>query len=95
MATLGCIQVKMGRTTYYICKMAAGELIDKVGIAKELPEWPDMTAEEKCNENAISNESLKRLFRMSRMTQTASSLASSWISTLALMKSVLSHSQKS
>lgn len=47
METLGCIQAKMGRTTYYICKMAAGELIDKVGIAKELPEWPDMTAEEK------------------------------------------------
>ena len=47
MATLGCIQAKMGRTTYYICKMAAGELTDKVGIAKELPEWPDMTAEEK------------------------------------------------
>ncbi len=47
MATLGCIKAKMGRTPYYICKMAAGELIDKVGIAKELPEWPDMTAEEK------------------------------------------------
>lgn len=47
MATLGCIQAKMGRTPYYICKMAAGELIDRVGIAKELPEWPDMTAEEK------------------------------------------------
>lgn len=47
MATLGCIKAKMGRTTYYICKMAAGELIDRVGIAKELPEWPDMTAEEK------------------------------------------------
>ena len=47
MATLGCLQAKMGRTTYYICKMAAGELIDKVDIAKELPEWPDMTAEEK------------------------------------------------
>lgn len=37
MATLGCIQAKMGRTAYHICKMAAGELIDKVGIAKELP----------------------------------------------------------
>ena len=47
MATLGCIQAKMGRTTYYICKMAAGELTDKVGIAKEPPEWSDMTAEEK------------------------------------------------
>lgn len=47
MATLGCIQARMGSTTYYICKMATGELIDKVGIAKELPEWPNMTAEEK------------------------------------------------
>ena len=47
MATLGCIKAKMGETTYYICKMSAGELIDKVGIAKEMPEWPDMTAEEK------------------------------------------------
>lgn len=47
MATLGCIKAKMGKTTYYISKISAGELIDKVGIAKELPEWPDMTAEEK------------------------------------------------
>ena len=47
MGTLGCIKAKMGRTTYYICKMAAGELVDKVGIAKEMPEWADMTAEEK------------------------------------------------
>ena len=47
MATLGCIKAKMGNTTYYISKIAAGELIDRVGIAKELPEWPDMSAEEK------------------------------------------------
>jgi DNA sulfur modification protein DndB len=47
MATLGCIRAKMGKTKYYISKISAGELIDKVGIAKELPEWPDMTAEEK------------------------------------------------
>ena len=47
MATLGCIKAKMGKTTYYISKISAGELIDKVGIAQELPEWPDMTAEEK------------------------------------------------
>lgn len=47
MATLGCIKAKMGSTTYYISKISAGELIDRVGIAKELPEWPDMTAEEK------------------------------------------------
>ena len=37
MGTLGCIKAKMGRTPYYICKMPAGELIDRVGIAKEMP----------------------------------------------------------
>lgn len=37
----------MGTTTYYICKMPAGQLIDSVGIANELPEWEGMTAEEK------------------------------------------------
>lgn len=47
MSTLGCIRAKMGETTYYIAKMAAGELIKSVGIAKEMPEWPDMTAEER------------------------------------------------
>lgn len=47
MATLGCIKAKMGKTEYYITKIAAGELIEKVGIAKEMPEWPNMTAEEK------------------------------------------------
>ncbi len=47
MATLGCIKAKVGKTTYYISKISARELIDKVGIANELPEWPDMTAEEK------------------------------------------------
>lgn len=47
MATIGCIQAKMGNTPYYIAKMSAGELIDRVGIAKELPEWSDMSADEK------------------------------------------------
>lgn len=47
MATIGCIKAQMGTTTYYICKMPAGQLIDSVGIANELPEWEDMTAEEK------------------------------------------------
>lgn len=47
MATIGCIQAKMGNTPYYLAKMSAGQLIDSVGIAKELPEWPDMTADEK------------------------------------------------
>lgn len=47
MATIGCIKAQMGTTPYYIAKMSVGELIDKVGIAKELPEWPDMSADEK------------------------------------------------
>ena len=47
MATLGCIRGKMGNTVYYLAKIKAGELIDRVGIAKELPEWENMTADEK------------------------------------------------
>ena len=47
MATLGCIKARMGDTEYYITKMPAGELVNSVGVAKEMPEWPDMTAEEK------------------------------------------------
>lgn len=47
MATLGCFRARMGETEYYVVKIAAGELVEKVGIAKEMPEWPDMTAEEK------------------------------------------------
>lgn len=47
MATIGCIRAKMGDTPYYLAKMSAGQLIDSVGIAKELPEWPDMNADEK------------------------------------------------
>lgn len=47
MATIGCIKAKMGSTPYFIGKMATGQLIDCVGIAKELPEWPDLSADEK------------------------------------------------
>lgn len=47
MATIGCIRAKMGNTPYFLAKMSAGQLIDSVGIAKELPEWPDMSADEK------------------------------------------------
>ena len=35
------------RQVYYIGKMRAGELIDNVGFAAELPEWSEMTADEK------------------------------------------------
>lgn len=52
MATFGCIEGHMGTTTYYMAKMSADELIDRVGIAKELPEWPAMTAEEKMQHQA-------------------------------------------
>lgn len=47
MATIGCIKAKMGTTPYFIGKMPTGQLIDSVGIAKELPEWPDLSADEK------------------------------------------------
>ena len=47
METFGCLRAKMGRTTYYISKMTAGELIDKVGIIEELPEWSNTTTAEK------------------------------------------------
>ena len=47
MSTLGCIRAKIGTTPYYITKIRVGELIRSVGIAKELPEWDDMTADEK------------------------------------------------
>ena len=47
MATIGCICARMGSTPYYIAKMPAGQLVDSVGVAKELPEWPDMSADEK------------------------------------------------
>jgi len=90
MATLGCIQAKMGRTTYYICKMAAGELIDRVGIAKELPEWPDMTAEEKMQREC----DIKRIVEEIVPYVTEDPEASSWISTLAMMISASSRSPR-
>ena len=47
MATFGCIKAKLGSTDYYITKMSAGQLIDSVGFAVEMPEWEEMTADEK------------------------------------------------
>lgn len=47
MKTIGCIRGRMGTTPYYEAKIPAGELIDCVGIAKELPEWEGMTVDEK------------------------------------------------
>ena len=47
MVTIGVQKAKLGSTVYYIGKMRAGELIDNVGFAAELPEWSEMTADEK------------------------------------------------
>ena len=43
-----CVQkCKLGSTEYYLAKMPAGELVDTVGLAAEMPEWEGMTADEK------------------------------------------------
>ena len=47
MNTVGCIRAKLGTTPYFIAKMTAGQLIDNVGFAMEMPEWEDMSADEK------------------------------------------------
>ena len=47
MVVLGVQRGKMGSNTYYIGKMSAGELVDNVGFASELPEWAEMSADEK------------------------------------------------
>lgn len=38
---------KMGSTTYYVATMKAGQLIRTVGFASELPNWDDMSIDEK------------------------------------------------
>lgn len=47
METIGCINAKMGNTRFFLATVPAGWLIDNVGIAKELPEWSDMSVDEK------------------------------------------------
>lgn len=60
MTTLGCIRGKLGSTEYYSVIMPAGTLIDSVGLAMEMPEWENMTADEKMQRtpdiNRIVNE---------------------------------------
>ena len=42
-----CVQkCKLGSTEYYLAKMPAGELVDTVGLAAEMPEWEGMTADD-------------------------------------------------
>lgn len=56
-----CVQRgKLGTTEYFLGKMPAGQLIDTVGLAAEMPEWEGMTADEKMQRepdiNRVCNE---------------------------------------
>lgn len=56
-----CVQKgHLGTTDYYLAKMPVGELVDSVGLAIELPEWKNMTADEKMQRepdiNRVVNE---------------------------------------
>ena len=56
-----CVQRgKLGSTEYFLGKMPAGQLIDTVGLAAEMPEWEGMTADEKMQRepdiNRVCNE---------------------------------------
>lgn len=47
MKTIGCIRAYLGSIEYYVAKMTAGQLVDSVGFATEMPEWENMSADEK------------------------------------------------
>ncbi len=55
MVTIGCIKAHMGDTDYYIAKMRAGQLVDSVGFAMEMPEWSEMSADEKMQRTLDTN----------------------------------------
>ena len=60
MQTVWAQKAHLGSTTYYIVKMTVEELTNSVGLAIELPEWKDMTPDEKMQRepdiNRIVNE---------------------------------------
>lgn len=60
MKTIWAQKARMGSTEYFIAKMPLEELVDSVGLAIELPEWEDMTPDEKIQRepdiNRIVNE---------------------------------------
>ena len=60
MKTLWAQRAFLGSTVYYIAKMPVEELVDSVGLAIELPEWKDMTPDEKMQRepdiNRVVNE---------------------------------------
>ncbi len=47
MQTLWVQKAKLGSTEYYTAKMTVEDLVNTVGLAAELPEWKDMTPDEK------------------------------------------------
>lgn len=51
MNIIGCIHATLKSTEYYIAKMTAGQIIDMVGFAMEMPEWESMIADEKMQRN--------------------------------------------
>lgn len=60
MKTLWAQKARMGSTEYYLAKMTVEELVNSVGLAVELPEWNDMTPDEKIQRepdiNRVVNE---------------------------------------
>lgn len=60
MKTIWAQRAKIGSTEYYIAKMPLEELVNSVGLAIELPEWEDMTPDEKMQRvpdiNRVVNE---------------------------------------
>ncbi len=60
MKTLWVQKARLGTTEYYIAKMPVEELVNSVGLAVELPEWKDMTPDEKMQRepdmNRVVNE---------------------------------------
>lgn len=60
MQTLWAQRAKLGSMEYYIAKMPLREAVDSIGLAVELPEWKDMTIDEKMQRepdlNRIVNE---------------------------------------
>ena len=60
MQTLWAQRATLGSTTYYTTKMMVEDLVNTVGLAIELPEWKDMTPDEKMQRepdiNRVVNE---------------------------------------
>lgn len=60
MQTLWAQRATLGSTKYYTTKMTVEDLVNTVGLAIELPEWKDMTPDEKMQRepdiNRVANE---------------------------------------